>query len=86
MSDEINGLSAGNGAQELDFDPEALRNKYREERDKRVHAEGNQQYVEVKGDFSRYVNDPYVDAGFTRAPLFDRDLPGRPQDACLPPG
>jgi cation diffusion facilitator CzcD-associated flavoprotein CzcO len=56
---------------ELDFDPDALRNKYREERDKRLRADGNQQYVEVKGDFSRYVDDPYVEPGFTRAPLND---------------
>ena len=55
----------------IDFDPEALRAKYREERDKRLRADGNEQYVEVKGDFSRYVDDPYVDPGFTRAPLTD---------------
>ena len=30
-----------------------------------------EQYVEVKGDFSRYVDDPYVDPGFTREPLTD---------------
>ena len=51
--------------------PRRLRAKYREERDKRLRADGNEQYVEVKGDFSRYVDDPYVDPGFTRAPLND---------------
>ena len=55
----------------IDFDPEALRAKYQEERDKRVRADGNEQYVEVQGDFSRYVDDPYVDPGFTREPLND---------------
>ena len=33
------------------FDPDALRNKYREERDKRLRQDGNDQYIEVKGDF-----------------------------------
>ncbi|MFZ2061174.1 MAG: NAD(P)/FAD-dependent oxidoreductase [Candidatus Binatus sp.] len=63
--------SGSNGQQEFDFDPEALRAKYREERDKRLRPDGNEQYVEVKGDFSRYVDDPYVDPGFTREPLTD---------------
>src|SRR5208337_3407269 len=69
MSNGDNVSSASNGAQEFDFDPEALRAKYREERDKRIRADGNEQYVEVKGDFSRYIDDPYVAPGFTRAPL-----------------
>jgi cyclohexanone monooxygenase len=56
---------------DLGFDPEALRRKYREERDKRLRPEGNEQYVEVKGDFARYVDDPYVEPGFTREPLTD---------------
>ena len=71
MSDTEKVSSAGNGTQEFDFDPEHLRNKYREERDKRIRDDGNEQYVEVKGDFSRYVDDPYVDPGFTREPLND---------------
>ena len=58
-----------NAALGIDFDPEALRAKYREERNKRIRDDGNEQYVEVKGDFTRYVDDPYVDAGFTREPL-----------------
>ncbi|HYL59823.1 MAG TPA: NAD(P)/FAD-dependent oxidoreductase [Candidatus Acidoferrales bacterium] len=70
MSDAEN-VSAGNGNQGLDFDPDALREKYRQERDKRIRVDGNEQYVEVKGDFSRYVDDPYVAPGFTRAPLTD---------------
>src|SRR3954467_12604041 len=53
------------------FDPEALRRRYREERDKRLRPDGNDQYVEVKGDFAHYVDDPYVEPGFTREPLFD---------------
>ena len=56
---------------DLDFDPAALKEKYLSERDKRVRDDGNQQYVEVTAEFSRYVDDPYVDPGFTRDPLFD---------------
>ena len=56
---------------DLDFDPIALKEKYLSERDKRIRDDGNQQYVEITADFSRYINDPYVDPGFTREPLFD---------------
>ncbi len=52
-----------------DFDPDALREKYRVERDKRIRADGNDQYVEVIGDFSHYVDDPYVAPGFEREPI-----------------
>jgi len=55
----------------LDFDPDAVRSKYRYERDKRVRVDGNEQYVEVKAEFSQYVDDPYVEPGFTREPRFD---------------
>jgi cation diffusion facilitator CzcD-associated flavoprotein CzcO len=55
----------------LGFDPTALREKYRAERDKRLRTEGNEQYVEVKGDFSHYIDDPHATPGFTRAPLHD---------------
>jgi cation diffusion facilitator CzcD-associated flavoprotein CzcO len=55
----------------IDFDPRALKARYLAERDKRLRPEGNAQYVEVTAEFSRYVDDPYVEPGFTRAPLFD---------------
>jgi cyclohexanone monooxygenase len=71
MSDAANVSSTSNNNQGMDFDPDALRAKYREERDKRVRTDGNEQYFEVKGDFSRYVDDPYVEPGFTREPLTD---------------
>src|SRR5271169_6260281 len=71
MSDIENVSSAGNDNQGLDFDPETLRARYQQERDKRIRSDANEQYIEVKGDFSRYVDDPYVDPGFTRAPLTD---------------
>ena len=61
----------GTGIEGYDFDPDSLRNKYREERDRRIRTDGNEQYVEVKGDFKRYIDDPYVEPGFTRAPIND---------------
>ena len=57
-------------ASELGFDPDALRDRYRAERDKRLRPDGNDQYQEISGDFSNYVDDPYV-ARQERAPLFD---------------
>ena len=41
----------------VSFDPDQLREKYREERDKRIRADGNDQYIEVSGDFSHYIDD-----------------------------
>ena len=55
-----------------DIDVVALRERYRVERDKRLRDDGNEQYVEVKGDFSHYADDPYVAPGFTREPLTDQ--------------
>jgi hypothetical protein len=49
----------------LAFDPAGLRQKYREERDRRLRSDGNDQYVEVEGDFAHFLNDPYAQPGFT---------------------
>ena len=55
----------------LDFDPDELRRKYQLERDKRIRPEGSEQYNEVAGDFSHYIEDPYVNATHKREPLND---------------
>lgn len=55
---------------EIDFDPAALKAKYLHERDKRLRQDGNEQYIEVKGDYSNYVEDPYLER-IERAPVFD---------------
>src|SRR6478609_4540032 len=55
----------------LDFDPDALREKYRQERDRRLRPEANDQYVEITADFRHYVDDPHVEPGFTRKLLTD---------------
>jgi cyclohexanone monooxygenase len=53
------------------FDPDALRAKYRRERDKRLRGDGNDQYVEVKGRFAHFLDDPYAKPGSSRAPRTD---------------
>jgi len=58
-------------AEDLGFDPKALKAKYRAERDKRLRTDANQQYVEMAGQFAHYLEDPYVTPGFTREPLAD---------------
>lgn len=55
----------------LNFDPDVLREKYRTERDKRNREDGNQQYQEVAGDFTRYIDDPYLGEVIEREPLND---------------
>ena len=55
---------------EVDFDPDRLKSRYLAERDKRLRTDGNEQYIEVKGDFSNYVDDPYVERE-EREPLTD---------------
>ena len=53
------------------IDADALRRKYREERDKRLRADGNEQYVEIAGQFAHYLEDPYVEERIEREPLTD---------------
>lgn len=58
---------------ELGFDPDALREKYRVERDRRIRPEGNAQYVRTTGEFGYYADDPYAPEGDgSREPLTDR--------------
>ncbi|MDG2113817.1 MAG: NAD(P)-binding domain-containing protein, partial [Actinomycetota bacterium] len=55
---------------DIEFDPAHLKARYLTERDKRLRGDGNEQYIEVEGDFSNYVDDPYVET-VQREPLFD---------------
>src|SRR5690349_17034058 len=57
---------------DLGFDPEELRDKYEQERVRRVRTDGPEQYIEMAGDYARYSeDDPYVEPGFTREPITD---------------
>lgn len=54
----------------LDFDPEALRAKYRYERDKRIRSDGEDQYLEAAEEFAHYADeDPYVEEEIQRDAL-----------------
>ncbi|MGY6501334.1 MAG: flavin-containing monooxygenase [Acidimicrobiales bacterium] len=48
------------------IDKEALRRKYREERDKRLRPDGASQYLRLDGQLAHYLEDPYT-------PLVERD-------------
>ncbi|MGJ7905360.1 flavin-containing monooxygenase [Actinopolyspora sp. H202] len=56
---------------ELGFDPEELRARYRTERDRRLRSDGAAQYIAPTGDFGYYVTDPYVEDEPNREPLTD---------------
>ena len=58
-------------ARQLDFDPDALRERYRMERDKRLRPDGNEQYVELADEFAHYLEDPYIDERIERDPVTD---------------
>ncbi len=64
MSAEKHKIGA-DGASSLDLS--ALRARYRDERDKRLRAEGKAQYVEMAGGFGHYLDDPWADRSFARA-------------------
>jgi cyclohexanone monooxygenase len=53
---------------DLDFNPDELRQRYRDERDKRLRSEANEQYTEMTGQFAHYLEDPYI-AFEERAPI-----------------
>ena len=58
---------------DLDFDPDALRERYRQERDKRLRDDGENQYLEAAENFAHYADeDPYT-AQTPRDPI-ERDV------------
>ena len=62
---------AANANSEPPVDVEALRAKYREERDKRLRPDGNAQFVEIADEFAHFEEDPFAPADTRRAPLRD---------------
>ncbi len=56
-------------ASEARFDPDALRERYRIERDKRLRADGNEQYIEMSGNYADYLDDPYIDEPIHRSAI-----------------
>jgi cation diffusion facilitator CzcD-associated flavoprotein CzcO len=64
----LRAKSPGQTPDNLGFDPENLRAKYRAERDRRIRPDGVAQYERADG---RYAEDPYTETT-TREPLHDR--------------
>ncbi len=62
-------MTGGAAADDQELDLAWLRQKYLDERQKRLNARGIGQYIEVKGDFSRFIDDPYVDGPLVRDAL-----------------
>ena len=55
---------------DLDFDPDALRAKYRTERDRRLRSDGESQYQEAAESFAHYADeDPYAEPDPNRSPM-----------------
>ncbi|WP_329057942.1 flavin-containing monooxygenase [Amycolatopsis sp. NBC_01480] len=53
------------------YDPAGLREKYRQERDKRLRPNGNEQYLDISGEYAAFAADPYLSSspgGQPRAP------------------
>ena len=53
------------------FDPDSLRRRYRDERERRQRSDGVSQYLEVAGYFARFDVDPFSDPNYYREPLVD---------------
>jgi cyclohexanone monooxygenase len=68
---ELSIVPIETNATEPPIDVDALRAKYREERDKRLREDGNAQYVEIAGRFAHFLDDPYVEEEIQREPLHD---------------
>jgi cation diffusion facilitator CzcD-associated flavoprotein CzcO len=52
------------------IDKDWLRKKYMEERNKRLRPDGNDQYLQIKGQLAHYLDDPYTPVT-PRAPKID---------------
>jgi len=52
------------------FNPDELRSKYREERDKRLRQDGNDQYIKINAQYAHFQEDPYTPVQ-AREPLHD---------------
>ena len=62
---------SGTTAAQQGFEPDQLRARYREERDRRLRQDGNEQYLAMSGELGHYVEDPYVETAIVREPIED---------------
>lgn len=66
------GASNPGAASGLERELDAVRARYRAERDRRIRPEGSTQYRRTEGEFGYYAQDPYTAPDFDREPLTDR--------------
>ncbi len=66
MASELHATSVAEGPGPAS---QKLREKYRAERDRRLRKEGTAQYIATTDSFAQYLDDPYADPNFTRAPV-----------------
>ncbi|HYO71641.1 MAG TPA: monooxygenase, partial [Archangium sp.] len=57
---------------EASFSPEALKEKYRLEREKRLRPDANAQYRDLSGIDADFDKVPFVEPGFTRAAVTEQ--------------
>ncbi|MFD5783933.1 flavin-containing monooxygenase [Streptomyces sp. NPDC126933] len=72
MAETPAGTADGADPEAPGFDPAALRERYRAERDRRIRPDGSKQYRRTTGEFGYYVDDPYAEPVPDREPLDDR--------------
>ena len=53
---------------------EAAKERYRQEREKRLRTDGQAQYHQLTQEYEEYDHDPWVEPGFTRDPIVEDDL------------
>lgn len=63
-------MTVQSDAKQLGFDPDALREKYRVERDKRLKREGSGQYRAPDGELAHFIDDPHTPR-VEREPVLD---------------
>jgi len=59
----------GSELKQIEFDPAALRQKYLEEREKRMNTQTSRHYVKLRGQFEKLYEDPNADPDFKRDPV-----------------
>jgi hypothetical protein len=69
-------IDVKNTVPDLDFDPDALRVRHREERDKRHRGDGNDESVEVKGDNALAARKSVKPSTHREPQLLERGRPG----------
>jgi len=69
--EDSGNLTVNEVDKKLDFDPDTLKAKYLQEREKRIRANPNgvEQYRAVEGSLSHYLDDPWAGGVGEREPL-----------------